>query len=162
MFGIYLYSNGSDAIDEYLDTPYELDYSMLYAVKDNTELIVSKALGFFVIFITVGMLIVTACDVLYIVNPVIRCKFDAWDMSGRNPKRVGKLRLVSMDARDAMIKANTEATGVSPVKIYIGKRIGRYLICALLLALCLNSYNDVVRIITKIVLDILNGLGYSR
>lgn len=131
----------------------DLDYGLIYGLADKISHAVSIILGFVAIMLVIWLTVVTAVDVLYLSWPVMQGtlerKFDG--------KQFGGLRLLSDDARDAVVEA--AAHGTSAAVIYLKKRIITYLFAAFLLYLVITGGSNIRAIVEKGVVGILKAMG---
>ena len=148
-------SDVANGIREYTqsDSGYYLDaiQDAQYVIYDITSFI----LGVLTFFIVWFMFLITALDICYITIPIFQEKVrqERWDGSPGG----SKFRIVSNAARIAVDTGNSQ--GVSPLKIYLKKRIAMYCICGIMLYISFVGFNVIVNLVTHIVLQILNALS---
>jgi len=124
--------------------------------KDTVGIIV----GVLAYIVIIGMGLITALDVCYIVIPVFRSFYiDSAESGNRITGKTGKngeakLRWVSDDAVYA-VKVATVEEGKSPIKVYLFKRIGAYIIVAIVLFMLLTGN---MQIFVNIALDFVSGI----
>ena len=124
--------------------------------KDTVGIIV----GVLAYIVIIGMGLFTALDVCYIVIPVFRSFYtDSAESGNRITGKTGKngeakLRWVSDDAVYA-VKVATVEEGKSPIKVYLFKRIGAYIIVAIVLFMLLTGN---MQIFVNIALDLVSGI----
>lgn len=152
--------NPSDIVDgirDYTGNGYGVQLDTLIIAQSMIYDIVGFILGLIAFFIVVGMALITTLDVAYITIPMFQDKVrdERWDGS----KGHGKVRFISNDARLAVEQASMMSTGKSALWIYIKKRIIAYMICAVVLFICLRGSSTLVPIIANIILDLLKGFS---
>ena len=124
--------------------------------KDTVGILV----GVLAYIVIIGMGLITALDVCYIVIPVFRSFYiDSAESGNRITGKTGKngeakLRWVSDDAVYA-VKVATVEEGKSPIKVYLFKRIGAYIIVAIVLFMLLTGN---MQIFVNIALDFVSGI----
>lgn len=121
--------------------------------------VIRTLIGLLVILITLGMTVVTAFDICYLVFPVLRNKMEDSKNSGGAMGKKGadgsvSLRIVTDEAQFAVQQVATNP-GVNPMSIYFRKRIFSYIILTILLFILLTGN---VTIITDLVLKLVSGL----
>ena len=123
---------------------------------------VNFVLGLIITLITVGMTILCALDIIYIVFPVFRGTCNNMKQEGKATSRkrsenAGEARLffISDEAEFAVNTAETSQTGKSPLGIYFGKRLVSYIILAIVIFILLTGN---LSIITNIALKAVSGL----
>lgn len=117
-------------IEDYMYEPVKYDVLQMKQVVDNTCLIVNTLLGIIVWALIVLIVLVTACDIVYLTVPLVRSKVDSAGLAGKGVN--GKFRLVSHDVDKAIEKA-TYNGDVSPLREYLKIRIGTHIFVACLL-----------------------------
>ena len=75
-----------------------------------------------------------------------------WD--GTNSS--GKFRVISSQARQAVIRAHSE--GTSALKLYLKSIIKKLFICGCILALSIGVWGDLVKFVSNIVVGILEAV----
>ena len=108
-----------------------------------------------------GMGLITALDIAYIAIPVFRGWYTDTAQSGSkitgttdNKTGEAKLRWVSDDAVYA-VKVATVGEGKSPIKVYLFKRIGAYIMVAIVIFMLLTGN---IQIFVNLALDLVSGI----
>lgn len=145
-------SEVTDAIREYTGNGYGIQLDTLTLAQYTIYDIIGFILGLIAFFIIIGVGLITALDIAYITIPMFQDKVRAerWDGS-----RGYKIRFISNDARDAVDEASTRVEGKTALSIYLRKRVKSYLICGVVLYICIVGSSTLVPIIANIVLQVL-------
>ena len=127
-------------------------------------------LGFAVTVLTIGMTLLTACDLCYIVFPVIRGKCEDMKAEGKGVSKSRtqksgqtKLAFVSDEAEYAINAAETTQTGKNPVLIYFKKRavaiIALSVVIFILLTGNLSVITDIAIKAASGIIDLIGEMG---
>lgn len=143
-----------DQLNDFIDTPYRVDFELLLESETYIKEIVSFLLGIVAWIIAVLMTCITMLDVAYISIPVFQDTVRRRHWDGSNSHR---MKFVSRDAVESVNDASIN--GGSAMSIYIKKRFKTYIICATVLTIILMGTQVIVPLITKIVVAIINGVG---
>lgn len=145
-------SEVTDAIREYTGNGYGIQLDDLIIAQYTIYDIIGFILGLIAFFIILGVGLITALDIAYITIPMFQDKVrtERWDGS-----RGYKMRFISNDARDAVDEATTRPEGKTALSIYLRKRVKSYLICGVVLYICIVGSSTIVPIIANIVLQVL-------
>ena len=121
--------------------------------------IINILLGIIVVAVTMGLGVITAFDICYIVFPVFRNKCEDAKVSGQGFMAGGKtanggtkLRFVSDEAQYAVQHCTIES-GKNPLTAYLGKRILAYVFVAIVIFILLTGN---ITIITNIALKVVS------
>ena len=119
-------------------------------------------LGLVVSIISAGMTILTACDICYIVFPIIRGKCENLKQEGRGIDRnrsvkAGdtRLKFISDEAEYAVCTSETAQTGKNPLTIYFKKRAAALIILAVVIFILLTGN---ITMITNIAIKAVSGI----
>lgn len=145
-------SEVTEAIREYTGNGYGIKLDDVTVAQYVIYDVIGFILGLITFFIVVGVGLITALDIAYITIPMFQDKVRAekWDGS-----RGYKVRFISNDARDAVDEAATKMNGKTALGIYLRKRVKSYMICGVVLYICIVGSSTIVPIIANIVLQIL-------
>lgn len=120
-------------------------------------------LGIMVTVITLGMTLLCAADISYILFPVFRGKCEDMKQKGgalvdknrSNKSGQTRLKFISDEAEYAINAAETVQTGKNPLVIYFGKRALSYIVLAIVLFILLTGN---ITIITDIAIKAASGI----
>lgn len=147
-------SDVAGAISEYTQSTYTPDFEILktgsYMVEDVTQLLIGIVLV--LIYLLIGLII--ALDIAYLTLPFFQelVQRHRWDnVTVRNKS------LISKDAKDALIEANTSQTGVSALGLYIKKKSVSLIMLAIITVLILSNYTIIKDILVKIITQFLGA-----
>lgn len=146
----------SSVLDDYLDAPYEVHFDRLMEIEKTVSDWTSFLLGALAIWISAFLMVITSCDIAYITIPAFQetVRRKHWDGAEN-----AKFRCISHDARDAVTESSLTNGETSALAIYLKKRIKTYIICSIMLGVCVLGTDLVVDIAVKIVSGILKGFG---
>lgn len=125
-----------EGMQRYMNEPVKYDVLQMKQTVDTTCLIVNTVLGIIVWALVVLIILVTACDVIYLTVPLVRSKVDSAGLAGKAVN--GKFRLVSHDV-DKAIERATYNGDVSPLREYLKIRIWTHIFVACLLTFILSG-----------------------
>lgn len=134
-----------DEVAELFGHSYTPDILKVRLVMDAIDGYMSLAMGLLAYAIVVGIPLVTAFDLFYIMNPAARNK-----ITNLNRGKAGAIRFITNDAISAI--EESALSNASSVSVYVKKRIKTYILTAIILTLLIGGMWDiVVRLITKFV-----------
>lgn len=144
-----------NGIREYTGNGYGVHMDTLIIAQSTIEDVLGYILGLLAFFIGLGMMLITALDVMYITMPIFQDSVNnkRWDGSQER-----KIRIISADAINAVERATTDGSG-SAMKLYLKSRVKTYIICGVILYLLLAGSSVLIHIVTKVVLGILNSMS---
>ena len=144
------------AISKYTQSEYTPDFEILksgtFLVEDISQLIIGIVLVLLYTFIGV----ILALDIAYLTLPWFQehVKKHRWDkVTPRNRC------IISKDASDALIEANTLQTGTSSLFIYIKKKLGTLIILVIVSILIGSNYTVIKDILTMIISQFLSAFS---
>lgn len=122
-----------------------IDYAtyqqMQYFVSDTVSLI----LGIVFTFVCMTFSLLVALDVIYLTNPLFRDVISRKGLDGSLNE--SKLKIISAQARKAVVEADTLRTGESPIGIYLRSRLTLWIQFIAMLLIFLSCYSSLVRFI---------------
>lgn len=130
------------------DVDYSVYKQVSYFAYDTTRVIVAVAFA----LITMLLTLLTASDIAYLTIPPFRDFIYKKDLDGS--QGTSKLKIVTPQARNAVIEADTVSTGKSPLGIYIKHRILAWVQFIAVLIIFLTAYEPLVKIIGDLVVEI--------
>lgn len=144
-----------ERFEEYKEYSSDIRMLQFKQAVDNVTFIINTILGVVVWALTIGMVIVTAVDVMYITIPLIRSKISEAHLHKR-----GKFRLVSYDAEKALELAALNGD-ISPLKQYLKLRLKAHIFTAVMLAILLTGGWAAMRdFLTPIIVNIVVTFFY--
>lgn len=125
-------------VDKVLLWANDVDPLLLRQMYTWIEKILSLTLGILIVMICLGIPLITALDIAYMSLPIFRNKF-----TNLNLKQSGKIRFISNDAIQSLEESFMREDG-NALSIYLRKRLGTYIIVAIVLTVVLAGGWDLV------------------